>query len=251
MKIGRAAGSVAAAVALMTGVAAAPAAATSDRDGELKISVADTIAYRTDSCAKYPYTLRVDVPAGQYWSVDVDVLAPGDGWGTFDFVSGTGPKTLTRYAQLCPYLDGIGTFRYEATLEFTEWTDTDGDGWDDELNDVQRHAVAKTVVKLPAKVSVNAAPEPVRKGRTITVTGKVTYRNADWATKPVRNQYVTVQRKAKGSSTWTYVGKDRTDSNGTYVVRTTARSDASYRAVYPGTSKVAKVVTSADYVDVR
>lgn len=40
--------------------------------------------------------------------------------------------------------------------------------------------VARTKIKRAAKPTANASPEPVRKGRTITVTGKLS--RADWTT---------------------------------------------------------------------
>jgi hypothetical protein len=245
----------AASVALVTGtmlagVAAAPAFATTASSGSLTISVPSTTVYKSGSCANYAYTIDVDVPDGSYWSVDVDISRSG-AVGDFDFAYGQGPDTVTEYAYLCPWLDGFGTFRYEAHLSYDVAEDHDGDGYADDYYSVEDVATAKSTFKSPAKATVDASPEPVRKGKAIHVKGKVTARNADWVSKPVKNQYVSIQRKVKGSSTWTYVGKDKTDSAGRYSLATTASRDASYRAVFQGTGTVAGVTTGGDAVDVR
>ncbi|WP_234336897.1 calcium-binding protein [Streptomyces xylophagus] len=66
-----------------------------------------------------------------------------------------------------------------------------------------------------SQLSANAAPEPVKKGKTITVTGKLsranweTLKNAGYAGQPVKLQF-----RKKSATTYTTVKTIKTSSNG-------------------------------------
>ncbi|CAL9479603.1 DUF5707 domain-containing protein [Streptomyces sp. enrichment culture] len=84
-------------------------------------------------------------------------------------------------------------------------------------------------------LTVNASPEPVRKGRTLTVTGKLT--RADWETGTygtLAGQWVNLEFRKKGATEWTLVAQTRSSSTGVLRETTTATVDGSYRFVYEG-----------------
>lgn len=106
--------------------------------------------------------------------------------------------------------------------------------------------------------SLNASPEPVKKGRDVTITASL--QRADWekdAYVPFggSKQRATVQFKAKNSTTWTNVKRVGFTSTGRVSTKlaasgTTGR-DGSYRIHIAGTSTYNAAVSKADYVDVR
>lgn len=90
---------------------------------------------------------------------------------------------------------------------------------------------------MPCRVPHGALPEPVTKGMTLTVTGKLSRANWD----DNRNhghtgQAVKLQFRKKSSSTYT-------------TVRTTV--DGYWRYSFAGTATTVAVWATGDYVDVR
>ncbi|WP_326584714.1 hypothetical protein OG889_40830 [Streptomyces sp. NBC_00481] len=112
--------------------------------------------------------------------------------------------------------------------------------------------VARTKIKRAAKLTANASPEPVKKGRTITVTGKLSRANwttgkyAGYATQPVQLQF-----RKKGSSTYTTLKTVKTNGTGTLSTTTKAGSDGYYRFVFAGTTTTGSATAPGDFVDVR
>ncbi|MFE0101719.1 calcium-binding protein [Streptomyces sp. NPDC059009] len=111
----------------------------------------------------------------------------------------------------------------------------------------------KTVsVKRYAKLTVNAAPEPVKKGRTITVTGALTRANWDsgkyagYTKQPVKLEF-----KKKGSSTYKALKTVRTDGKGKLRTTVKASVDGTFRYVFAGTSTTPSVKSTGDFVDVK
>ncbi|GAX52383.1 hypothetical protein [Streptomyces olivochromogenes] len=107
-------------------------------------------------------------------------------------------------------------------------------------------------LKRAAKATANASPEPVTKGKSITVTGKLT--RANWSTKKYdaySGRTVSLQFRAKGADTFKTVKKATTSSTGGLKVTVTASVDGSYRWVYSGNSTTGVATSAADYVDVR
>ncbi|WP_392964042.1 hypothetical protein [Streptomyces sp. LN245] len=107
-------------------------------------------------------------------------------------------------------------------------------------------------LKRAAKATTNASPEPVTKGKPITVTGKVT--RANWSTKKYdaySGRTVSLQFRAKGAETFQTVKKATTSSTGGLKATVTASVDGYYRWVYYGNSTTGVATSAADYVDVR
>ncbi|MBT2411092.1 calcium-binding protein [Streptomyces sp. ISL-12] len=112
----------------------------------------------------------------------------------------------------------------------------------------------KTVkVQRLSKLTVNAAPEPVKKGATLTVTGKLT--RADWeAEKYVgipSGQSVALQFRKANSSAYSNVKGIKTTSGGALKTTVKAAADGYHRFNYKGITSTAASVAAGDYVDVK
>ncbi|NEB01824.1 hypothetical protein [Streptomyces sp. SID13726] len=107
-------------------------------------------------------------------------------------------------------------------------------------------------IKRAAKATADASPEPVKKGRTITVTGKLT--RADWETGKYTgyaSQKATLQFRAKSATTYTTVKTVTSGSGGSLKATTTASKDGYYRYVFAGTATTGAATAAGDYIDVR
>ncbi|MET7676912.1 hypothetical protein [Streptomyces seoulensis] len=103
-----------------------------------------------------------------------------------------------------------------------------------------------------SKLTTDASPEPVKKGKTITVTGTLTRASWDY------NKYygygaqsVQLQFVKKGSTTWSTLKTVKTDANGKLKTTVTASVDGAFRYVYAGVSTTAAVTSGGDAVDVQ
>ncbi|WP_405502617.1 calcium-binding protein [Streptomyces anulatus] len=111
---------------------------------------------------------------------------------------------------------------------------------------------AKTRVQRFSKLTVNASPEPVKKGKTITVTGKLTRANWDTNTyKGYTNQPVKLQFKKKGAKSYTTVKTVKTSSTGTLKTTVKASADGTWRYSFAGTSTTPAVSAKGDFLDVK
>jgi len=112
--------------------------------------------------------------------------------------------------------------------------------------------VATTKIKRAAKLTVNASPEPVKKGKTITVTGNLSRANwttgkyAGYGTQPVKLQF-----RKKGSTTYTTLKTVKSSSTGALKTTTKANLDGYYRFAFAGTTTTGSVSATGDFVDVK
>ncbi|MFF7448303.1 MULTISPECIES: hypothetical protein [unclassified Streptomyces] len=112
-------------------------------------------------------------------------------------------------------------------------------------------AAAPKVQRL-SKLTVNASPEPVKKGKTITVTGKLSRANWDtdkyagYAAQPVKLQF-----RKKSASTYTTVKTIKTNSTGNLSTTVKASADGYFRYSFAGTSTTPAVSAAGDFVDVK
>ncbi|GLP69903.1 hypothetical protein TUSST3_65240 [Streptomyces sp. TUS-ST3] len=107
-------------------------------------------------------------------------------------------------------------------------------------------------VKRAAKLTADASPEPVKKGATITVTGKLT--RADWGSGKYTgyvSQKATLQFRAKASNSYTTVKTVTSGTGGALRTTTKATKDGYYRYVFAGTATTGSATAAGDYVDVR
>ncbi|MFF5498282.1 hypothetical protein [Streptomyces aquilus] len=103
-----------------------------------------------------------------------------------------------------------------------------------------------------SKLTVNASPEPVKKGKTITVTGKLS--RANWETHKYAgytNQSVKLQFRKKGTSTYTTVKTIKSNSTGDLKTTVTAATDGYFRYSFAGTTTTPAVSAAGDFVDVQ
>ncbi|MGW2177025.1 calcium-binding protein [Streptomyces sp. NPDC001732] len=107
-------------------------------------------------------------------------------------------------------------------------------------------------VQRLSRLTVNAAPEPVKKGGTITVTGKLSRANwEDYKYHGYTGQAVKLQFRKKTSSTYTTIKTVKTNSTGNLKTTVTASVDGYWRYSFAGTSTTSAITTAGDFVDVR
>ncbi|WP_282702636.1 DUF5707 domain-containing protein [Streptomyces sp. CC219B] len=108
-------------------------------------------------------------------------------------------------------------------------------------------------VQRLSKLTVNATPEPVKKGGTLTVTGKLT--RANWETLKYSGlpsgQSVTLQFRKKDTTAYNNVKGIKTATGGALKTTTTANYDGYWRFKYAGITSTAAVNATGDYVDVQ
>ncbi|MFB7504315.1 hypothetical protein [Streptomyces broussonetiae] len=109
-----------------------------------------------------------------------------------------------------------------------------------------------TLVQRNSTLTVDAAPEPVKKGATVTVTGKLSRANwEDHHYHGYTGQSVLLQFRKQGSSTYTTLKTVKTDSTGNIRTTTKATVDGYYRYSFAGTSTTTAVNATGDFVDVK
>jgi hypothetical protein len=107
-------------------------------------------------------------------------------------------------------------------------------------------------VKRAAKLTVNATPEPVKKGATLTVKGALT--RADWATgryAGYKGQPAALQFKAKGATAYKTVKTVTSGTAGALSTTVKASADGTYRYLFAGTATTGTATATGDYVDVK
>ncbi|WP_405407545.1 DUF5707 domain-containing protein [Streptomyces decoyicus] len=117
---------------------------------------------------------------------------------------------------------------------------------------VSKDIAATVNVRRHAMVTVNASPEPVKKGRTLTVTGNLT--RANWETYKYAGytgQPVKLQFRKKGTNTYTTVKTVTTGNGGALKTTVKAAADGYWRWSFAGTSTTSTATAPGDYVDVR
>ncbi|WP_075734522.1 hypothetical protein [Streptomyces acidiscabies] len=123
-------------------------------------------------------------------------------------------------------------------------TNKTGETWQGDLG--------STKLLRKAKLTTDATPEPVKKGKTITVKGSLT--RANWETNKYAGygaQTVQLQYKKAGATTWTTVKSVKTTAKGALSTTVKATADGYYRYNFVATSTTGAVASAADYVDVR
>ncbi|MGW0711343.1 calcium-binding protein [Streptomyces sp. NPDC002643] len=100
--------------------------------------------------------------------------------------------------------------------------------------------------------ATDASPEPVAKGKTITVTSKLT--RANWDTGKnggFGGQSVQLQFKAKNGTSYKTVKTIKSSSTGALSTTVKAGVDGSYRYVFAGTAATAPSNAAGDFIDVK
>ncbi|MFH0176391.1 hypothetical protein ACIA6D_13365 [Streptomyces cacaoi] len=137
-----------------------------------------------------------------------------------------------------------------------DWNDVDPYSDDDidwtKVGYAEGDALATTKLQRLSKLTVNAAPEPVKKGKTITVTGSLT--RANWDTAKYTGYsgiYAQLQFRKKNSTTYTTVKSVKTTSTGGLKTTVKASVDGYYRWSFVGTTTAPAVKAAGDFIDVK
>ncbi|MFJ9345372.1 hypothetical protein [Streptomyces sp. NPDC101237] len=142
----------------------------------------------------------------------------------------------------------LGRNSFAGTWKAAAWAESaDGTGH------VDLHAAKSASVLRDATVTANASPEPVAKGKTLTVTGKLS--RADWETlggyHGYAGQKVKLQFSKKATSGYTTVKAISTSSVGGLKTTVKASTDGYWRFAFDATSTTAAATSPGDFVDVR
>ncbi|CAM5240896.1 Calcium-binding protein OS=Streptomyces fumanus OX=67302 GN=GCM10018772_30680 PE=4 SV=1 [Streptomyces fumanus] len=117
---------------------------------------------------------------------------------------------------------------------------------------VIKEAYKTAKVQRASKLTVNASPEPVKKGKTLTVTGKLSRANwDDLAYHGYSGQSVKLQYRKKSADSYTTVKTIKTDSKGNLKTTVKASADGYYRFAFAGTTTTSAVNASGDFVSVK
>ncbi|MEU9341507.1 hypothetical protein AB0D74_09830 [Streptomyces sp. NPDC048278] len=107
-------------------------------------------------------------------------------------------------------------------------------------------------VQRAAKLTADASPEPVAKGKTITVKGKLT--RADWDSQSYKGysgQKAVLQFRAADSKTYTNVKGITSGTGGALSTTVKASKSGYYRYVFAGTTTTAAATATGDYIKVK
>ncbi len=175
--------------------------------------------------------------------VSAKVVSPTGGSGTFPLEQYDGDATTSYYGGgllIDPQQD---LFNADAGT----WKATVTTAWDGPA------IATSTPVRVlrASRLTTNAAPEPVRKGAAITITGALT--RANWETGRYAGytaRDVQLQFRTPGGS-YARVKTVTTGSGGALKATVTAAKDGCFRYVFPGSSTTVKVTSVGDCIDVR
>ncbi|MGW0766761.1 hypothetical protein [Streptomyces sp. NPDC002676] len=181
----------------------------------------------------------------------------GDDWPTCTDTSAT---TATCKGTIDVYPDvelvNADAATWKAEGYIFDWNDQDpmSDNIDwSKVGYAGQDALADVKLQRYSKLTANAAPEPVAKGKTITVTGALT--RANWETHKYAgytNQPVQLQFFKKGGTSYTTLKTITSSSTtGSLKTTTTATVDGYYRFYFAGTPTTPAVKSTADFVDVQ
>jgi hypothetical protein len=151
-------------------------------------------------------------------------------------------------------LENLDATTWKATGYIVDWNDVDPSGPIDwtKVGYAEADSLAATKLQRLSKLTVNAAPEPVKKGRTITVTGRLTRANWDTGTYTgYAGVYAQLQFRKKGATAYSTVKSVKTTSTGGLATTVKAGVDGYYRYSFVGTTTSPAAVAAGDFVDVQ
>ncbi|WP_329218434.1 hypothetical protein OG352_19165 [Streptomyces sp. NBC_01485] len=200
--------------------------------------------------------LDVLIYRGDLDDADGGSLLVGDDWPVCSAVSATVAScksTIDIYPT--DELTNADATSWKAAGYIIDWNDVDPNADDVDWSKVgytEADALATTKLQRLSKLTVNAAPEPVKKGKTITVTGKLT--RANWDTDKYTGYagvYAQLQFRKKNSTTYSTVKSVKATSTGGLSTTVKAGVDGYYRYTFVGTTTSPAVSAAGDFVDVK
>ncbi len=223
-----------AAAAALVGVTASPASAEDVWDTDARCQI-DDFSPRTVTVGTTPVVKTFDVSASecnmQGWSVDVDR-------GPVYAYDGNPSEVIHPYSN-----SDAGS--YDVIVE------ADNADWNTTSRVFTNGFHLKRATYFQTK-SFNVSPEPVKKGKNLTV--KTRLKVADWDND--RNvgygkQTVKIEFRANGTSTWKTIKTVKTSSTGGVSTKVKASKSGTYRASYAGSSKTGASTSGTDAVTVK
>lgn len=175
-----------------------------------------------------------------------DISLDGPGFGYFSGKARCSGSTCTASFTVDPKVD----LPYSNDIAGTWYVDTWVDARDGDF--IWKQKARSFKFQRAARQSVNAGPEPVKKGKPLTVTGKL--ERASWTDFKYHGygaQPVKLQFCKKGSRTYTTVKTVRTNSAGNLKTTVKASVDGYWRYSFAGTSTTPAATSTGDFVDVK
>jgi hypothetical protein len=230
---------------------------------QLKVNSGKNIVVGTTSMVTVSATYTVTKPAGLNPNsfATLPVLYRGDTLGTNsdDLLAGDDVGTCTTSSSTVLKCSAKIQFRPKSSDQDLDLLSSEAGTWklgalaaDADAATTWQGDLGTTHLQRRATLTTDASPEPVKKGRTITVTGKLARANWDtnkyagYSTQPVKLQF-----RKKGTSTYTTLKTVNTTSTGTLKTTTTATADGYYRFSFAGTTTTSPVSATGDFVDVQ
>lgn len=269
MKSGRTGAVAALAGALALSALTAPTATAADSGvtvSGIVVNGGKPIVVGTTDVKNVPVSYRVTLPAGYSaadpfaWNAEPflyhgTTAAKAAGGGGLYLSSSTCYDKTASIAQCEGTLSADPRDDLDSNGDATTWTVGTIAvlfGSDDQIKaEDYRGTSGRVQVRRYAKATVNAAPEPVAKGKPITVTG--TLKRADWVKHTytgVADASVRLQFRPKGTTSYDTVKTVRSSSTGALRATVTATLDGDWRWSFGGWSTTGSAVSSGDYVDV-
>lgn len=185
-----------------------------------------------DSCGDFYIDTAIEpeagrFPAGSYYDIELEVTNLDDdtSWGASDYTDGYLDEDGTAYDSfmefLCIGTDGVGHFEVSADTTI----------YDDEYNVIDNELTTWTgTVGIQTKLSMNAGPEPVKRGKTIYINGYL--KDAHGYDLGLTNRLVHLYKRVPGHTTWNKVATHTTSSTGHYGFTYKATSTLDFKVVY-------------------
>ncbi|MER6284631.1 hypothetical protein [Streptomyces sviceus] len=209
--------------------------------------------------ATYTVTKPANLSASSFQSGPALYRGTTFGENSDDMLLGDDAGTCTASSSTVLKCSAKIQFRPKGTAETGDLISSEAGTWklgalavDGDGNVTWQGNLGTTHLQRKATLTTDASPEPVKKGKTITVTGKLARANWDtnkyagYSTQPVKLQF-----RKKGSSTYTTLKTIKTSSTGTLKTTTTATADGYYRYSFAGTTTTSSVSAAGDFVDVQ
>ncbi|MBT2899032.1 calcium-binding protein [Streptomyces sp. McG3] len=235
--------------ALAVSALAVPAAQASGRSGDTAITKVTVnggaaVVVGTSGAKKFSVTLTAKDNSG-ISDADITLFGPSFGMLSPSSTSCSG-NTCTAKFVVDPKVDLAYSNGVAGTWYVDAWVDAnDGDYvWTEKAKSFK--------FQRASKITVNASPEPVKKGKTVTVTGKLT--RANWDTfkdQGYAKQPVQLQFKKKGAKSYSTVKTVKTSATGGLKTTVKASKDGHWRYSFAGTSTTPAVSAGGDYLDVK
>ncbi|MGW3648501.1 hypothetical protein [Streptomyces sp. NPDC000878] len=224
--------------------------------GKLTVPITYTLTHGADvDIAAEDFFTDVELYYGTTY-VDSEFGLFGDDWASCKAVSTT-VANCTQSIVISPsedlFNETAGKWKAYAYAVAFNGQDFGSDDFDvTKVGYVEKDGLAGPNLLRHSKLTVNATPEPVKKGKTITVTGKLTRANWDggnytgYASQPVKLQF-----KKNGTSTYTTLKTIKTTTKGDLKTTVKATADGFFRYVFAGTATTAALGAAPDFIDVK